>query len=139
MVQSMLSNPSEMKQVFLDGKFSHITDYSKKWGEGFGNDADLIQWATTALESLRSRLGEENWMSQLIRVDIMRDAKGFFRMNEIKGLQAMYEAKSADNLRVFNSLKEYWKTEQHIHIIQLCWVHIILLCQGHTIGANVKI
>lgn len=109
-----------MKLVFLDGKFSHVSSYSKA-GKAFGydNNEELIQFATTAIELLRSRLADRQWTSQLIRVDVMKDDNEKLKVNEFESLEAMYEATVDDNVRVSNFLTNYWIEKVHIHVIAL--------------------
>lgn len=107
-VQPMLEIATEMKLVFLNKTFSHITHYSKLRGHSIGTQAELVRFAEDAIHLLASRQVTSAWMDQLVRVDIMCTSDGRLVVNEIESIEAMFAGTVADDLRVTTFLTDYW-------------------------------
>jgi len=111
LVQPYLENPREMKLIFLGGNFSHISKYSKRGGQSFASDEEMIAFAKRALDQLLLNGANAVWLDQLVRVDIMVTADGRMVVNEIESLEAMYSGSVKDDERVISFLTDYWRVQ----------------------------
>ena len=131
-LQPCLINRRELKVTCLGGEASHICGYSKaEKGPKFANEEEVILFADIVIKTLIKRLGNDHWLEQMSRVDIMySELRQSMVVNEIESLEAGYKLQSIDTLsiardsKVFTFLKSYWDQKLHETIRPLFrWFH----------------
>jgi len=104
----------EKKVVFLGGKASRISTGFSSCKRTFPFvDADVVKFAQCAYDTLVSRLGQNHWLDQLARVDVMyNEFESRMVVNEVESLVACYEVEAVTHkyldIVVENFLEQYF-------------------------------
>jgi hypothetical protein len=91
-----IAQKREKKDVFIGGDASHIsTGFSVGGPIPFYDDDGILTFAQKAYDILRERIGQNHWLDQLARVDVMyNEIEDRLVINEVESLQACYAMKS---------------------------------------------
>lgn len=118
MLQPCMLNKREYKLIFLNGEFSHFGHNSSQ-GKAFLTDDETRERAVKFGQDVISLLKHQCSAAVtdgLIRVDIFRNCRGNYVVNELESLEASHwgSAGSKGKLqedKVFVFLAEYWKAK----------------------------
>ena len=113
MLQVKLWDKSEVKIVFLGGRFHHILSSSTKSVVTKlinHKQIDVVKFAAHALQTLSS--SKKFILDGLVRVDVFQDQNGKLVINELESLEANYHTKSEmKQLSTQKFLVAYWEKQ----------------------------